>query len=1043
MASAGSISVLLQATGATKFSAALDGATQKLKSIGSAGSGSSESMDTFANKLSRLGSVIGGAAITSGFATLAKGAIDLASSFNETTNLIEVGFGNQSAVIESWATSVGDSLGRGSTQMRSFAANTQAMLAPMLGNQQAAMDMSRSVSQLAVDMASFFNATDIEALTALRAGLSGESESLKRFGVVMSDSALNAFALEQGIGKTTSQMSEAEKVSLRFNFIMEKTSLAQGDAERTSAGFANQMKSLRGNIDDLAVKLGSALLPAATSVVSTLSSMADVLSKISPNTATAIAGIGALSVGIVAVTSSVVALKLAWVPIAAAMSASAPIIAAIAAIGVAIASLVGIIATLSLQWDNFKQDMEDKEWLSTVDEQIKKQQDLNREMRSTNQVLERNRDMQNQMNDLVNKLATERVESFAQDYTSLLNPWADIMQKAPTGEAPPSLDPAGQIRRAQEREESMKLQAARVGEVYQSIFEESFRSSAESLADNLKAQASEVGTFYQKMFEAGAVTSQQIEGMKAMESFADAEFADDLRREELLGELKLKNEKKAAEERSKQMEKFSQQISGGLGQLVRGDIAGAIGGIAGGAVGMIAGPATGGVAAAGVGMAMDALKASADIISKVFNAVLSLIGKLASFIPSGKFQSFFQAALESFVSTIGVAIPAMIGLVVALAFVVGFIAMATTPLGPIFVLLGVMVLALMTPFIMLAAAMFTLTAIVFGTIALFAGFLKLATETESFKKFKDVFEISMGKIVTALEPFFDNLMALAGLFDAVIMIVIPLAAAFANNELASKVLFYALKSVAVGLGVFILGVGYFVDSLIQASPPVLRAFSAIVEGLATFADTLKTMAVGMYSVIIAINQMAYSMLLFARDTLGLDVGTAVDDAVNADRRLRDEQTALAATDPAAGLQDLQNSLLDLAAGADGVRPDLDAMKTALADLIGLTYDEADARANNLQLEKEVGETLMNAPSGYKTALSRFNAMDVETGVGRSWSPEDSEDTSGSARILIANMTVQAQNPEEFSDKLSRKAERERFVRTGSTVAQRELSWGRT
>ncbi|MDP6424344.1 MAG: hypothetical protein QGG14_06345 [Planctomycetota bacterium] len=128
-------------------------------------------------------------------------------------------------------------------------------------NAEAAADMSVGLSELAVDLGSFFNAADTDVLQALRAGITGEAEPLKRFGIVMQDATLEAFRLSQGINKSFKSMSIAEKTALRYNFILDQTVNAQGDAARTSEGWANASKGLISAFKDLGTRLGLTLLP--------------------------------------------------------------------------------------------------------------------------------------------------------------------------------------------------------------------------------------------------------------------------------------------------------------------------------------------------------------------------------------------------------------------------------------------------------------------------------------------------------------------------------------------------------------------------------------------------------------------------------------------------------------------------------------------------------------------------------------------------------------------------------------------------------------
>jgi hypothetical protein len=148
------------------------------------------------------------------------------------------------------------------------------VLNPMLDrNTELSSEMSTRFTELAVDLGSFFNAADNDVLEALRAGLTGSSEPLQRFGVVMNEAALKAYAQEQGIRKNVSAMSTAEKVQLKYNFILEKTAAAHGDAAKTGLGWANAVKGLQGAVKDLLTRFALAFLPMAEKIVNIMSNM--------------------------------------------------------------------------------------------------------------------------------------------------------------------------------------------------------------------------------------------------------------------------------------------------------------------------------------------------------------------------------------------------------------------------------------------------------------------------------------------------------------------------------------------------------------------------------------------------------------------------------------------------------------------------------------------------------------------------------------------------------------------------------------------------
>lgn len=200
----------------------------------------------------------------SAMADTAKKAIMAASDFNETTNVIEVGFGKGAKAAEMWAENTAKAVGRTTQQMREFASVSQAMLSSMVGSAEAAAPLSKGLAQLAVDLGSFWNVADKDAFGALRSAMAGEAEPMRRFGVIMTEANLNAFALANGVKVITENMTEGEKALLRYHFIMEKTKKEQGDAAKTADSFANQLKALGADADEASRKIGTNLIGEAS-----------------------------------------------------------------------------------------------------------------------------------------------------------------------------------------------------------------------------------------------------------------------------------------------------------------------------------------------------------------------------------------------------------------------------------------------------------------------------------------------------------------------------------------------------------------------------------------------------------------------------------------------------------------------------------------------------------------------------------------------------------------------------------------------------------
>jgi len=214
-----------------------------------------------------LRTLVAGLAAVAGAAGFGK-LIGLASDANETLNVLSASFGQNTDDVIEWAGTTAKEVGRSEFRLREMAGTLGALLNPLMeGNSEAAAEMSKGLAALAVDLGSFFNATDDEALIALRAGISGESEPLKRFGVVLTEAALQQQALNEGIGKSVKSMTIAEKTALRYRTILAFTQAAQGDAAKTSEGFANASKALGDALRDLGTRIGLSALPTVEKLI--------------------------------------------------------------------------------------------------------------------------------------------------------------------------------------------------------------------------------------------------------------------------------------------------------------------------------------------------------------------------------------------------------------------------------------------------------------------------------------------------------------------------------------------------------------------------------------------------------------------------------------------------------------------------------------------------------------------------------------------------------------------------------------------------------
>lgn len=249
---------------------------------------------------------------------LAAGAASfkMASDVAEGVNKVEVAFQKNADEVQAWAKTTLSSIGLAEGTALDMVANYGDMATAMGKTTAQAAKMSIEMVNLAGDMASFKNIDIAQASTALTGIFTGETESLKRLGIVMTETNLQAYALSRGIQENIADMDQATKVQLRYEYVMEMTKNSHGDFARTQEGAANQMRMFTEGIKELGALLGEQLLPIITPIIAKLNSMVQTFAALDDEqkrTILTIAGIaaaiGPLLVAIGSAIKSIAAIK--------------------------------------------------------------------------------------------------------------------------------------------------------------------------------------------------------------------------------------------------------------------------------------------------------------------------------------------------------------------------------------------------------------------------------------------------------------------------------------------------------------------------------------------------------------------------------------------------------------------------------------------------------------------------------------------------------------------------------------------------------------
>ena len=286
----------------------------KLIQVGNAALATSKKLEAFSQKAGRVGNAMSMYA-TAPILAAGTAAVKMASDYQESLNKVDVAYKDNAEEVTDWSKTTLQKLG--------LSKGTASDMAATYGDMGTAMgfttrEMAKFGTQLvgrAADLSSFKNIKIDVANTALTAVFTGETESLKKMGVIMTQANLDQFALANGYAKTTKEMNQKELVELRLAYVMKMTSNAAGDFERTLGGTANQSRVFTESIKELGISFGDELLPVITPFIKSLNGMVQEFGELDEGTKqfilgslAVIAAIGPLAKGFQFATSTATAL---------------------------------------------------------------------------------------------------------------------------------------------------------------------------------------------------------------------------------------------------------------------------------------------------------------------------------------------------------------------------------------------------------------------------------------------------------------------------------------------------------------------------------------------------------------------------------------------------------------------------------------------------------------------------------------------------------------------------------------------------------------
>ncbi len=226
----------------------------------------SESMDSLGKKFQATGKKLT-LGVTLPIVGIGAAMVKLASDAEETESKFNAVFKSQSDAVSTWAKEYSKSIGRSEIDTKAFLATIQDTLVPLGFMRDRAADMSKSVIELANDLSSFNNLPTADVVRDIQSAIVGNTETLRKYGVVASQDAIIQEALTSGLIKNKNELDATTKAQAIYNILLKGTTDAQGDAARTSGSTANQLRAVKAEAEALGVEFGQVLLPIVNDII--------------------------------------------------------------------------------------------------------------------------------------------------------------------------------------------------------------------------------------------------------------------------------------------------------------------------------------------------------------------------------------------------------------------------------------------------------------------------------------------------------------------------------------------------------------------------------------------------------------------------------------------------------------------------------------------------------------------------------------------------------------------------------------------------------
>lgn len=248
---------------------ATKGATKELKALQS-------SAQSISRKINASLGAIGVGLSIGALKGAIQSTITEASNLNESVNAVRVSFGLAGDAVLAIGQNAAKSFGLSKAEFNSAAVTFSGFADDVVGQGGDVAGFIEQITGRGADFASVFNIDVAEALSVFRSGLSGESEPLKRFGIILNDTAVKDYALRTGLIKTGQELTNQQKVQARYKLLLEETNKVQGDFANTSGEMANALRIAKAGFADAKVAIGEGFTPAITGIATWISDNLDI-----------------------------------------------------------------------------------------------------------------------------------------------------------------------------------------------------------------------------------------------------------------------------------------------------------------------------------------------------------------------------------------------------------------------------------------------------------------------------------------------------------------------------------------------------------------------------------------------------------------------------------------------------------------------------------------------------------------------------------------------------------------------------------------------